>query len=135
MKGIYASDRSEGGIRPMITLKDTVSKMLSSNWEDHLVSEIEQCDIRLYNLERHMDKIGKDSPEYSLLEAQRDAMGEYLKTITARATSFGIEYRLPSLEKRFKEWNKNIDTPSNQNDTMFYAFILLWLMMTGGESK
>lgn len=119
----------------MKTLNETVPGMLSDNWKERLVSEIEQCDIRLYNLERHMDKIGKDSPEYSLLEAQCDAMGEYLKTITARATSFGIEYHLPSLEKRFEEWNKNSSNRSNQNDMMLYVFILLWLMMTGGESK
>lgn len=119
----------------MKILRDTINGMLSDDWKERLISEIEQCDIRLYNLERHMDKIGKESPEYSLLEAQRDAMGEYLKTITARATSFGVEYRLPSLEKRFEEWNKSINIPSNQHDTMFYMFILLWLMMTGGESK
>lgn len=89
----------------MKTLNETVPGMLSDDWKDRLISEIEQCDIRLYNLEHHMDKIGKDSPEYSLLEAQSNAMGEYLKTITARATSFGIEYCLPSLEKRFEEMN------------------------------
>lgn len=116
----------------MKTLSDTIDGMLSDDWKERLVSEIEQCDIRLYNLERHMDKIGKDSPEYSLLEAQRDAMSEYLKTITARAISFGIEYHLPSLEKRFEEWNKSIN--SNQNNMMFYTFILLWLMI-GGDNK
>lgn len=120
----------------MKTLNETVPGMLSDDWKERLISEIEQCDIRLYNLERHMDKIGKDSPEYSLLEAQSNAMGEYLKTITARATSFGIEYYLPSMMERFKEASQNkrlADFP--KVDGALWVFILLWLMSSGGESK
>lgn len=111
----------------MKTLRDTIDGMISDDWKERLVSEIEQCDIRLYDLERHMDKIGKESPEYSLLEAQSNAMGEYLKTITARATSFGVEYHLPSLEKRFEAMGGPSPFTSDSRDAI-WVLILFYLL-------
>lgn len=86
----------------MKTLQETVPGMISKDWKERLVAEIEQCDIRLFQLEQHMQKIGEDSPEYSLLEAQMKAMNEYLKTLTTRASVFEIDYKLPSIEERMK---------------------------------
>lgn len=119
----------------MITLKDTVSKMLSSDWKERLVSEIEQCDIRLYNLEKHMVKIGEESPEYSLLEAQAKSMREYLKTLTARAASFDVKYSLPSLDERTKDIQCLFSNENISDRDFLWMFILLYLMSSGGDSK
>lgn len=86
----------------MKTLKETIPGMMSNDWKERLVAEIEQCDIRLYNLRQHMQKIGKDSPEYSLLEAQENAMNGYLTILTTRAEAFLIDYKLPSKEEAMK---------------------------------
>lgn len=86
----------------MKTLKDTIDGMLSDDWKERLIAETEQCDIRIFSLERHMEKIGKDSPEYSLLESQLDAMRAYFKVLTARLTVFGIEYKSPTIQERMK---------------------------------
>lgn len=84
----------------MKTLKDTIDRMLSDDWKDRLVAETEQLDIRIFELERHMEKIGSNSPEYSLLSEQLDAMRAYYKTLTARLAVFGIEYKRPTLDVR-----------------------------------
>lgn len=114
----------------MKTLQETVPGMLSSDWKERLVAEIEQLDIRLHNLEHHMGKIGEDSPEYSLLEAQRDAMTEYLKALTARASAFEVSYTLPSLSERMK----NIPTPAQFDfskcgnlDPMFWLALMFFM--------
>ena len=109
----------------MKTLKDTIPGMLSSDWKERLVSEIEQLDIRLYNLEKHMESIGEDSPEYSLLDAQAKCMTEYLRTLTARANAFQVEYKLPSIEERVKTFHFE----DNTLDPMFWLFVLFYLSM------
>ena len=86
----------------MKTLKDTIDGMLSDDWKERLIAETEQCDLRMFSLERHMEKIGQDSPEYSLLEEQLDSMRSYFKTLMARLTVFGIEYSSPTLSERMK---------------------------------
>lgn len=120
----------------MKTLKDTIDGMLSSDWKDRLVAEIEQCDIRIFQLERHMQKIGKDSPEYSLLEAQLAAMNEYMKTLTTRASVFQISYKLPSIEERMKTCCccQPIHGGSSLSDA-FWIATLMYLATSGGESK
>lgn len=121
----------------MKTLNDTIPSMLSKDWKERLVAEIEQLDIRLYNLECHMEKIGEDSPEYSLLKAQRDSMTEYLKTLTARATTFEISYTLPSIQERMKKipMPAQFDFSKCSNiDPMFLLFMMFYLCSTkGGE--
>lgn len=117
----------------MKTLKDTIDGMLSDDWKTRLVAEIEQCDIRLFQLEQHMQKIGKDSPEYSLLEAQMKAMNEYLKTLTTRASVFEVDYKLPSIEERMKtccccEFNP----ASDPYDATLYTFLIGYML---GGSK
>lgn len=117
----------------MKTLKETIPGMISKDWKDRLVAEIEQCDIRLFQLEQHMQKIGKDSPEYSLLEAQMKAMNEYLKTLTTRASVFEVEYKLPSIEERMKtccccEFNPSSDS----YDAALYTFLICYML---GGSK
>lgn len=117
----------------MKTLKDTVNDMLSKDWKTRLIAEIEQCDIRIFQLEQHLQKIGKDSPEYSLLEAQLQAMKEYLKTLTTRASVFEVDYKLPSIEERMKtccccEFNPSSD-PYN---AAFYTFLIGYML---GGSK
>jgi hypothetical protein len=110
--------------------------MIAKDWKDRLVAEIEQCDIRLFQLEQHMQKIGKDSPEHSLLEAQMKAMTEYLRTLTARAGSFQIEYKLPSLQERMKSHcccQANDDFRSLSD--AFWLATMLYLATSGGESK
>ena len=118
----------------MKTLKDTIPGMLSQDWKERLVSEIEQVDIRLFSLERHMTKIGEESPEFSLLEAQRDSMTEYLRTLTARANTFGVSYKLPSIGERMKAYQDSVDF---QNfDPMFWIIVLFMLnSMKGGEKN
>jgi protoheme ferro-lyase len=117
----------------MKTLKETIPGMLSKDWKERLVTEIEQCDIRLFQLEQHMQKIGKDSPEYSLLEAQMKAMNEYLKTLTTRASVFEIDYKLPSIEERMKtccccEFNP----VSDPYDAALYTLLICYML---GGSK
>lgn len=120
----------------MKTLKETVPGMLSKDWKVRLVAEIEQCDIRIFQLEQHLQKIGKDSPECSLLEAQLQAMNEYLKTLTTRASVFEVDYKLPSLSERMK----NIPTPAQFDfskcsnlDPMFW--LLLMFFMSSSNRK
>lgn len=115
----------------MKTLKETIPGMLSKDPSERLVAEIEQVDIRLYNLERHMEKIGEDSPEYSLLQEQMTHMTEYLRTLTARATAFGIDYTLPSLSERMKNM---LPFPPDV-DPMFWLFVLFYLSMRKEDSK
>lgn len=115
----------------MKTLKETIPGMLSKDPSERLVAEIEQVDIRLYNLECHMEKIGEDSPEYSLLEAQRNAMTEYLKTLTARAATFGVNYLLPSVVQRFKDKTPNL----NDMDPMFRLILAMFLMNVSPSDK
>lgn len=117
----------------MKTLKETIPGMLSKDWKIRLVAEIEQCDIRIFQLDQHLQKIGKDSPEYSLLEAQMKAMNEYLKTLTTRASAFEVDYKLPSIEERMKtccccEFNPSSD-PYN---AAFYTFLIGYML---GGSK
>lgn len=116
----------------MKTLKETIPGMLSKDWKDRLVAEIEQCDIRLFQLEQHMQKIGKDSPEYSLLEAQMKAMNEYLKTLTTRASVFEVEYKLPSIEERMKSHCCEFKPFSDPYDTALYTFLIGYML---GGSK
>lgn len=117
----------------MKTLKETIPGMISTDWRERLVAEIEQCDIRLFQLEQHMQKIGNDSPEYSLLEAQMKAMNEYLKTLTTRASVFEVEYKLPSIGERMKtccccEFNQS----SDPYDSALYTFLICYML---GGSK
>lgn len=113
----------------MKTLKETIPGMISKDWKERLVAEIEQCDIRIFQLEQHLQKIGKDSPEYSLLEAQMKAMNEYLKTLTTRASVFEVEYKLPSIEERMKTC---CCCESNPYDTALYTFLICYML---GGSK
>lgn len=117
----------------MKTLKETVPGMLSEDWKIRLVAEIEQCDIRIFQLEQHLQKIGKDSPEYSLLEAQMKAMNEYLKTLTIRASVFEVDYKLPSIEERMKTCCCCEFKPSSDPyDAAFYTFLIGYML---GGSK
>jgi protoheme ferro-lyase len=117
----------------MKTLKETIPGMLSKDWKERLVTEIEQCDIRLFQLEQHMQKIGKDSPEYSLLEAQMKAMNEYLKTLTTRASVFEIDYKLPSIEERMKTCCRcEFNPASDPYDAALYTFLICYML---GGSK
>ena len=116
----------------MKTLKETIPGMLSKDWKERLVAEIEQCDIRLYQLEQHMQKIGEDSPEYSLLEAQMKAMNEYLKTLTTRASVFEVEYKLPSIEERMKTCCCEFKPSSDPYDYALCTFLIAYML---GGSK
>lgn len=117
----------------MKTLKETVPGMLSKDWKVRLVAEIEQCDIRIFQLEQHLQKIGKDSPECSLLEAQLQAMNEYLKTLTTRASVFEVDYKLPSIEERMKTCCCCEFKPSSDPyDAAFYTFLIGYML---GGSK
>lgn len=117
----------------MKTLKETIPGMLSKNWKIQLVAEIEQCDIRIFQLEQHLQKIGSDSPEYSLLEAQLQAMKEYLKTLTTRASVFEVNYKLPSIEEHMKTCCCCEFKPSSDPyDATLYTFLIGYLL---GGSK
>lgn len=87
----------------MKTLKETVDGMLSDDWKVRLVAELEQLDIRIFHLEKHIQKLGEDSPEFSLLQVQFDSMKKYRDALMARATVFDIEFKLPSIPERAKE--------------------------------
>lgn len=87
----------------MKTLKDTIDGMLSDDWKVRLVAELEQLDIRIFHLEKHIQKLGEDSPEISLLQVQLDSMKKYRDALMARATVFDIEFKLPSIPERAKE--------------------------------
>lgn len=118
----------------MKTLKDTVDGMLSNDWKERLVAEIEQCDIRIYNLSRHLEKIGDDSPEHSLLMAQLEHQMAYLYDLMTRANVFEIDYTLPSAEEAAKKFSSLFDMPSNDsktnfNDPMFWTIVLLTLAL------
>lgn len=110
----------------MKTLKDTVDGMLSDDWKERLVAEIEQADIRMYQLAEHMREIGEDSPEYSLLQAQLDHQSQYTNDLIARATTFGIEYKLPTMEELEKTLVTNTGA---KNDAFFYTFMLLMILL------
>lgn len=110
----------------MKELKDTVNGMLSSDWKERLVAEIEQADIRRYKLAEHMTKIGEDSPEYSLLMSQLGHMNDYISDLTARAVAFDIKFELPSIKAIVESGIKNDDT----SDCMFLALLLMFLMMS-----
>lgn len=109
----------------MKELKDTVNGMLSSDWKERLVAEIEQADIRRYKLAEHMTKIGEDSPEYSLLMSQLGHMNDYISDLTARAVAFDIKFELPSIKAVVKSGIKNNDA----SDCMFWALLTMFLMM------
>lgn len=116
----------------MKTLRDTIDGMMSDDWKERLVAEIEQCDLRMYGLEKHLKKIGEDSPEYSLLQEQYDAMGKYLSILIARATTFDIKYNLPSFENRIEE-TRIPDAFKSDSRDMLWLFILLYLMGGGND--
>ena len=118
----------------MKSLKDTVEGMLSTNWKERLVAEIEQCDIRIYNLSRHLEKIGEDSPEYSLLTAQLEHQTAYLNDLMARANTFDIDFELPSAEEARKKFNSILDGKDQESfegftDPLFWA-IVFYMMAT-----
>ena len=107
----------------MKTLKETVDGMLSDDWKVRLVAELEQLDIRIFHLEKHIQKLGEDSPEISLLQVQLDSMKKYRDALMARATVFDIEYKLPSIEERVKTFHFE----DNTLDPMFWLFVLFYL--------
>lgn len=110
----------------MKTLRDTIDGMMSDDWKERLVAEIEQCDLRMYGLEKHLKKIGEDSPEYSLLQEQYDAMGKYLSILVARATTFDIRYNLPSFENRIEETRiPDVFKSDSRDDLMFLVLFYL----------
>lgn len=112
----------------MKSLRDTIDGMMSDDWKERLVAEIEQCDLRMYGLEKHMKKIGEDSPEYSLLQEQYDTMGKYLSILIARATTFGIKYNLPSFENRIEETRIPDAFKSDSRDDLM--FLVLFYLLT-----
>ena len=120
----------------MKTLEETVIGMLSDDWKERLIAEIEQCDIRMYHLGKHLVAIGEDSPEYSLLEEQYNAMDKYLSLLVARATVFDVHYTLPSVKDlEAKETAiPNLFPINRSNRELLWMFILFYLMMEG-ESK
>lgn len=116
----------------MKTLRDSIAGMMSDDWKERLVAEIEQCDLRMYGLEKHLKKIGEDSPEYSLLQEQYDTMGKYLSILIARATTFDIKYNLPSFENRIEE-TRIPDAFKSDSRDMLLLFILMYLMGGGND--
>lgn len=86
----------------------------------------------MYGLEKHLKKIGEDSPEYSLLQEQYDAMGKYLSILIARATTFDIKYNLPSFENRIEE-TRIPDAFKYDSRDMLWLFILMYLMGGGND--
>lgn len=115
----------------MKTLRDTIDGMMSDDWKERLVAEIEQCDLRMYGLEKHMKKIGEDSPEYSLLQEQYNTMGKYLSILIARATTFDIKYNLPSFENRIEETRIPDAFKSDSRDAIW--LLILFYLMSGGK--
>lgn len=119
----------------MKTLKDTVEGMLSENFEDRLIAEIEQLDIRIYNLEKRINKISKDDPEYGFLNTQYVHMTDYLNDLLSRAKARNLNINLPSLEMRFKDvcnesdinLNKGDVNESFSKDPMFWLIVLFML--------
>lgn len=92
----------------MKTLKDTVSNMLSDDWKERLIAEIEQLDIRIYQLEKYMKEIGENHPEYPFLKEQNKYMAKYMGSLIARASLAKIDYKFPSVEERLKSPSDNV---------------------------
>ena len=125
----------------MKTLKDTVEGMLSENFEDRLVAEIEQLDIRIYNLEKRINKISKDDPEYGFLNTQYVHMTDYINDLLSRAKAMNVEVALPSIENRIHDVCSDVETPSDFNlwngisDPMFWLIVLALLTMNRNNTE
>ena len=125
----------------MKTLKDTVEGMLSENFEDRLVAEIEQLDIRIYNLEKKINKISKDDPEYGFLNTQYVHMTDYINDLLSRAKAMNVEVVLPSIENRIHDVCSDSEIPSDFNlgngisDPMFWLIVLALLTMNRNNTE
>lgn len=125
----------------MKTLKDTVEGMLSENFEDRLVSEIEQLDIRIYNLENRINRISKDDPEYGFLNTQYVHMTDYINDLLSRAKAMNVEVVLPSIENRIHDVCSDVEVPSDFNfgnsisDPMFWLIVLALLTMNSNNTE
>lgn len=125
----------------MKTLKDTVDGMLSEKFEDRLIAEIEQLDIRIYNLEKRINKISKDDPEYGFLNTQYVHMTDYINDLLSRAKAMNVEVVLPSIENRIHDVCSDAETPSDFNlgngisDPMFWLIVLALLTMNRNNTE
>lgn len=89
----------------MISLEDTVVKMLSQDYKERFIAEYEQLYIRsmkLVNMIQNWERLDftPTCPKY-LLENQYKAMHQYLSILYERADREGI--KLPEVAEFFQE--------------------------------
>lgn len=118
----------------MKDLKDTVELMLSDKWQDRLMAEIYQCQIRKSKLEASLATMPKDDPTYEMLNSQYIHMIDYLVDLQSRAAAFGLE-----LDSEYGEPIPIAAQPytaarASKFDPMFWTLMCFFLAANGGAN-